>query len=187
MCHVRDGARVPERRRSPDGAEERRPAATLRDVAREAGVSIATASRALNGSSRSVRQENVFRVRLAAAKLNYEPHLSAQAIATGSTKTAALVVSDIGDPYFSAIAAGVSQEAEAAGLIVTMAVAERSSQHELQIVRTLRGQRPRAIIITGSRIDGAASRDAMLEELVAYQTAGGSVVMIASRTCRSPR
>ncbi|MEH1127995.1 LacI family DNA-binding transcriptional regulator [Micromonospora sp. CPCC 206061] len=155
------------------------PKATLRDVARAAGVSAATASRALNGSARNVRQENIARVLEAAAALNYEPHLSAQAIARGSTSTVALVVSGVDDPYFSSIAAGVAAGAEAADLTVTMAVSDRSPERELQIVRTLRGHRPRAIILTGSRIEGADTRDALIEELTAYRTAGGSVVMIS--------
>ncbi|MBT2229318.1 LacI family DNA-binding transcriptional regulator [Nonomuraea sp. NEAU-A123] len=163
---------------SPDG---RPTPATLHDVAREAGVSVATASRALNGSTRNVRTENVSRVLAAAAKLDYEPHLSAQAIAKGSTRTAALVVGDVADPYFSSIAAGVTRAAEAAGLIVTMAVADRSPERELEIVRTLRGQRPRVIIIAGSRVDGAGTRDALVEELAQYRTAGGRVVLISQQ------
>lgn len=162
-------------------APERQTAVTLHDVAREAGVSVATASRALNGSSRKVRTENATRVRAAAAKLNYRPHLSAQATARGQTRTAALVVGDIADPYFSAIAAGVTQAAEEAGLIVTMAVAGRSPARELEIVRTLRGQRPRLIVIAGSRIDGAETRTALMGELEAYRSAGGRVVMISQR------
>lgn len=156
----------------------RRPA-TLRDVAREAGVSYATASRALNGSDRTVRTENVSRVHAAAEKLGYVPHLSAQAIARGSTSTVALVVSDVDDPYFSSIAAGVTDAAEAAGLIVTMAVADRSPDLELRIVRTLRGQRPRAIVIAGSRIDGTGTGASLLDELEAYRTAGGRVAVIS--------
>src|SRR6185312_13683161 len=97
---------------------------TLHDVARAAGVSQATASRVLNGSIRNVRQENVARVLAVAAELDYAPHLSAQAIARGATNTAALVVSGVDDPYFSSIAGGATQAAEAAGLIVTMAVAD---------------------------------------------------------------
>ncbi|MFG6192404.1 LacI family DNA-binding transcriptional regulator [Nonomuraea sp. JJY05] len=154
---------------------------TLHDVAREAGVSVATASRALNGSTRNVRSENVSRVRAAAARLNYEPHLSAQAIAKGSTRTVALVVRDVADPYFSSIAAGVTQAAEAARLIVTMAVAGGSPERELEIVRTLRGRRPRVIIVAGSRVAGSATRDALVEELEEYRTAGGRVVMISQR------
>ncbi|WP_063765235.1 LacI family DNA-binding transcriptional regulator [Nonomuraea candida] len=163
----------------PTGAGAAAP--TLHDVAREAGVSVATASRALNGSSRNVRAENVTRVREAAARLGYQPHLSAQAIAKGSTRTVALVVRDVADPYFSSIAAGVTQAAEAAGLIVTMAVAGDSPERELQIVRTLRGRRPRVIIVTGSRIDGAGTREALIDELREYRTAGGRVVLISQR------
>lgn len=171
-----------------DGQGRGTPAAapTLHDVAREAGVSIATASRALNGSARNVRAENVSRVRAAAAKLNYEPHLSAQAIARGSTRTAALVVSDIADPYFSSIAAGVTLAADAAGLIVTVAVADRSPARELEIVRTLRGQRPRAVIVAGTRIAGAATREALIEELEAYRTAGGRVVLVSQHDLPFP-
>jgi len=156
-----------------------RRAATLHDVAREAGVSYATASRALNGSDRNVRAENVARVHTAAEKLGYAPHLSAQAIARGSTSTVALVVSDVDDPYFSAIAAGVTEAAEAEGLIVTMAVADRSPDLELRIVRTLRGQRPRAIVIAGSRIDGTGTGASLLDELEAYRTAGGRVAIVS--------
>ncbi|MDX3226232.1 LacI family DNA-binding transcriptional regulator [Streptomyces sp. ME19-01-6] len=174
---MEDGLAAPPPRRRKAVSGERQ--ATLRDVARAAGVSQATASRVLNGSIRNVRQENVDRVLAAAAELDYAPHLSAQAIARGSTNTAALVVSGVDDPYFSSIAAGVTQAAEAAGLIVTMAVADRSPDRELEIVRTLRGIRPRAIILTGSRIDGTYTRDFLLDELDAYQEAGGSVVLIS--------
>ncbi|WP_416904419.1 LacI family DNA-binding transcriptional regulator [Micromonospora echinospora] len=155
--------------------------ATLHDVARAAGVSYATASRALNGSDRTVRAENLARVHAAAARLGYSPHLSAQAIARGSTSTAALVVSDVDDPYFSSIAAGVTEAAEAAGLIVTMAIADRSPELELQIIRSLRGQRPRAIVIAGSRIAGADTRTELIDELTAYQTAGGRIAVISQQ------
>jgi LacI family transcriptional regulator len=172
MCAMRRG--------SQPGPPAGPPApATLHDVAREAGVSIATASRALNGSSRTVTGDNAARVVAAAQRLNYTPHLSAQATARGSTRTAALVVSDIADPYFSAIAAGVIQQAEAADLTVTMAVTDRSPERELHIVRALRGQRPRAIILAGSRGEGTGTREELTRELTAYQTAGGRVVLIS--------
>ncbi|MGN9781673.1 LacI family DNA-binding transcriptional regulator [Nonomuraea sp. ZG12] len=182
----------------PASAAGVRASVTLHDVAREAGVSIATASRALNGSARNVRTENASRVRAAAAKLNYRPHPSAQAVARGSTPTVALVVGDVADPYFSAIAAGVTQAAEAAGLVVTMAVAGRSPQRELELelVRTLRGQRPRVIVVAGTRVDnvdnvdnvggaggagGTDTRGALAGELEEYQAAGGRVVMVSQR------
>jgi LacI family transcriptional regulator len=167
-----------------NGAEGRRgkpkTAPTLHDVAREAGVSVATASRALNGSrTRNVRPEYITRVLAAAEHLGYQPHLSAQAIALGSTRTAALVVSDVDDPYFLSMAAGVIAAAEAHRLIPIVAVADRSPARELQIVRTLRGQRPRVIVVAGSRIDGSGTDAALREELEAYQAAGGRVVVVS--------
>jgi LacI family transcriptional regulator len=151
---------------------------TLHDVAREAGVSYATASRALNGSDRSVRRENADRVREAAARLGYLPDLPAQAIAKGSNGTAALVVNGVDDPYFVTIAAGATAAAEEAGIILTLAVADHSPDLELQIVRTLRGQRPRAILIAGTRVSGAPSAPDLIAELEAYHTAGGRVALL---------
>ena len=153
--------------------------ATLHDVAREAGVSLATASRSLNGSARKVNEEYRQRVLVAAAKLNYTPNLSAQAVAKGATSTVALLVSDIADPYFSSIAAGVIQTAEAHGLIVTMAVTGRSAERELDLVRALRGQRPRMMVLTGSRSEGSEPQPALIAELKAFARTGGRVVLIS--------
>src|SRR5690625_6231852 len=95
---------------------------TLSDVARVAGVSLATASRAINGSAnRTVRPELGERVRAAAARLGFSPDANAQAMARGRTTTLGLIVHDIADPYFSSVAAGVSAAAEEAGLMVNMA------------------------------------------------------------------
>lgn len=162
------------------GVEERG-RVTLRDVAREAGVSYATASRALNGSDRSVRAENALRVRAAADRLGYLPSLPAQAVARGSTRTVALVISDMDDPYFASLAAGVTDAAEESGLIVTMAVADRTPDLEVSLVHRLRGHRPRVIVIAGSRIGDhpSPSGDALTAELTAYRNAGGRVALIS--------
>ncbi|MBF4552027.1 MULTISPECIES: LacI family DNA-binding transcriptional regulator [unclassified Pseudoclavibacter] len=153
---------------------------TLGEVAQAAGVSIATASRAINGSAgRRVNEEIKKRVQETADRLGYSPNLSAQAVARGASSTIAVVVSDIADPYFSAIAAGVMRGAEEANLIVTIAAAERSVTNELEIVRTLRGQRPRAIILTGSRRIDDPQQAALEEQLLAYDASGGRVVLVA--------
>jgi LacI family transcriptional regulator len=154
---------------------------TLNDVAREAGVSLATASRSLNGGNRRVNDAYRERVMAAAAKLNYTPNLSAQAMAKGASSIVALVVSDIADPYFSSLAAGVISGAEKAGLIVTTAVTHGDSERELELVRALRGQRPRAIVLSGSRYAGEGSQKALIAELKAFESTGGRVVLITQR------
>jgi LacI family transcriptional regulator len=126
-------------------------AATLEEVARAAGVSLATASRALNGSTRNVNPEYRERVLAAARALNYSPNLAAQAVAKGGTSTVALVVADISDPYFASIASGVMRAAEVRALTVTIGSTERRPAREAALVRVLRGQRPRCFILVGSR------------------------------------
>lgn len=161
------------------GTSERTTPATLHDVAREAGVSLATASRSLNGSTRKVNEELRLRVLETAARLDYSPNLSAQAVARGTTTTVALLVADIADPYFSQIAAGVVAAADAEHLIVTMAATDGDADRELELVRTLRGQRPRALILAGSRAIDEPSDGALGAELAAYERAGGRVVLIS--------
>jgi LacI family transcriptional regulator len=152
---------------------------TLNDVAREAGVSLATASRALNGSSRVVKDEYRERVHAAALKLNYTTNLSAQAVAKGSTTSVALLVSDIADPFFSSIASGVIASAGEAGLIVTMSVTERDPARELALVRALRGQKPRVIILAGSRSTQRLHQNELVAELEAFEASGGRAVFVS--------
>lgn len=152
---------------------------TLHDVARAAGVSLATASRAINGSERKVKEEYREKVLAAAARLNYKPNLAAQAVAKGSTRTVGLLVADISDPYFSSIAAGVISGAEEAGLVVTMGATDRDSERELDLARAMTGQRPKVLILAGSRYYNDASRDELVAELNDFESIGGRVVMIS--------
>ncbi len=154
-------------------------AATLEEVARVAGVSLATASRALNGSTRKVNAAYRERVLAAARDLNYSPNLAAQAVAKGGTSTVALLVADISDPYFSSIASGVMQAAEERGLIVTISSTERRPAREAALVRVLRGQRPRSVILVGSRWAASGADPELSEELRAFEKAGGRVTMIS--------
>lgn len=153
--------------------------ATLLDVAREAGVSIATASRSLNGSARTVNEAYRVRVLEAAARLGYSANTSAQAIARGATTTVALLVADVADPYFSSIAKGVIAEADGQRHNVTMAATDRDARRELDLVRILRGQRPRVMILAGSRPEVDPTDGALREELLAYERSGGLVVLIS--------
>ncbi|MCP2369590.1 LacI family transcriptional regulator [Agromyces terreus] len=162
-----------------DAPTRRTAPATLHDVAREAGVSLATASRSLNGSARKVNEEYRERVLAAAAKLGYTPNLSAQAVARGTSTTVALLVADIADPYFSSLAAGVVGAAGDDRLIVTMAETKRDSARELELVRAMRGQRPRVMILAGSRDIGDPNAAALEAELTAYEQTGGRAVFVS--------
>lgn len=154
-------------------------AVTLDDVAREAGVSLATASRALNGSTRKVADSYRTRVEAAATRLGYTANLSAQATARGTSAIIALLVADIADPYFGQIASGVARGADEAGLVVTVAITERDPEREVRLVRALRGQRPRGLILAASRTSSELSRELAAEvELLA--ATGGRVVALGA-------
>ncbi len=118
------------------------------------------------------------RVLRAARELDYRPDLSAQAIARGTAPVLALLVSTIDDPYFSAIAEGVARSAQRHGVIVTVAVTGRDTARELTSLRTIRGQRPRAVVVGGSRTVGSPHGEALLAELRALCAGGGRAVFI---------
>jgi len=158
---------------------------TLHDVARTAGVSLATASRVLNGSERKVAESYRERVAQAAAELGYTANLSAQAIARGTSQVIALLVADIADPYFGLIASGVARGADEEGLIVTVAITERDPQREARILHALRGQRPRGVILAASRSD--ESETATTDELSSFRELGGRTVTFGPGGDRSIR
>jgi len=160
-------------------------APTLHDVARVAGVSLATASRVLNGSDRKVADSFREKVEQAAGELGYIPNVSAQAIARGTSQVIALLVADIADPFFGLIASGVARGADEEGLIVTVAITERESQREARVLHALRGQRPRGVILAASRAgDGDP---AIAEELKAFGSLGSRTVTFGDGGDRSIR
>lgn len=153
--------------------------ATLTDVARLAGVSVATASRVLNGSARTVRPDSEQRVKAAADKLGYLPNESAQSMVRGRTHNVGLVVRDIAEPYFAGIASGVIDELEAGGLHVTIAVTSNDHAREVEQIKMFRRQRATSVILVGSRSTNEAHAGELLSELIHFESAGGRVVMLS--------
>jgi LacI family transcriptional regulator, galactose operon repressor len=157
----------------------RRGPVRLAEVAEQAGVSLATASRVLNGSHRSVGEPHRGRVLAAAGELGYRANAHAQAIARGASNVVGLVVHDISDPYFSAIADGVMRQCEQRGLVVVMASTRRDPERELDYVATLRAQRARAMIIVGSRTRDKELTARLAAEIAGFAEAGGQVACIS--------
>ncbi len=134
------------------GAQKRGPGtgrATLRDVARELGLTIATVSRALNGlgpryriSARTVEQ-----VRAAARRLGYSPDPAARALRLRRSQTIGLVVPDLANPFFAAIAAAVESEAMKAGFVVLVADTHERTDLEIRAVDCLRQRRVDGLLV----------------------------------------
>lgn len=94
--------------------EDTHSAVTIKDVAALAGVALSSVSRVLSGHP-DVSATMKERVEAAAAELNYEPHLLAQSLRRGSTRTVGFVLRDISNPMFAQIARRCEQELRAAG------------------------------------------------------------------------
>jgi LacI family transcriptional regulator len=86
----------------------------------------------------------------AASALHYVSNGPAQALARASTALVGLVVHDVADPYFSAIAAGAMRIARAHDLMVMVAATFRDPGLELEYLSRLRVQRARAVLLAGS-------------------------------------
>lgn len=156
--------------------------ATLADVATLAGVSLATASRALSPTKgNAVGPELRARVRSAAAELSYAPNAHAQAMRSPTT-SAGLIVHDIADPIAAAIASGVLAAAAAQGLIVTIGASGSDPEAEVRLVETLRRQRARGIILAGSRFTDSPAQRWLDDEVSAIRAGGGRVVTIGQAT-----
>lgn len=154
---------------------------TLSDVAREAGVSLATASRALNGSAtRTVGPELARRVHAAAERLRYAPDGVAQAMARGRTNAIGLVVRDVADPLFGAVTAGVTGAADDAGLSVTLASTREVPGREATVIDALARQRVRAMVLVGGPTGNGEADLAAMRSLESYLDGGGSAALIGA-------
>jgi len=151
---------------------------TLQDVADRAGVSLTTASRVVNGGQRKVAPRLADRVRKAVAELGYTANLQARAVATGQSTMIGVVVHDIADPYFSSIAAGLIEAAEARQLLVCLSSTAATEAAEREYVALMRAQRARAVILIGSRTDDTAAREALTAEIAAFTRSGGRAVAV---------
>jgi LacI family transcriptional regulator len=108
---------------------------TLKDVAREAGVHISTASRALNPNTISiVNPETVERVTTAARKLGYRPHPLARGLRTNRTMSVGVIIPDVENPLFGPIIAGVESVLVEEDYSVLIGNADRGSSHADSLV-----------------------------------------------------
>ncbi len=118
----------------------------IKDVAGRAGVSTATVSHVIN-ETRFVRDETRQRVLEAIEALNYYPSAIARGLATNSTQTVGLVISDIANPFFTAVARGVESEMNRHGYHTIFSNTDEDSPREEKYLQMLSGRRIDGLII----------------------------------------
>jgi DNA-binding LacI/PurR family transcriptional regulator len=148
-------------------------AVTIKDVARESGVTISTVSRALNNGSgvNDQTREHIFAV---AAKLNYRPNRVARGLVTGRSHSLALVVSDIRNPFFAEVARGAEDAARMANCDLILCNSDLDADKQMQYVQSLLEKRVDGILMN--------SVAALSREQQAQLAASGVPVVLLNRS-----
>jgi DNA-binding LacI/PurR family transcriptional regulator len=134
---------------------------TLTDVAEAAGVSIATASRALAGKDR-VSRNTIERVRAIAADLGYRVDPIARALREGSTRIIGMIVPVIGNPFFAQLVDAVEEEVHRAGFELLLADSHGFVSEEARRLTVFGDRKVDGVVIVPSdRITSAAGLRAM--------------------------
>lgn len=125
--------------------------ATIKDVARLAGVSVATVSRVINHSPKASSASREA-VNNAMKSLNYHPNANARALAQQSTRTMGLVVGDVSDPFFGAIVKAVEQVSYHSGNFLLIGNGYHNEQKETQAIEQLIRHRCAALVVHAKKI-----------------------------------
>lgn len=119
---------------------------TIRDIAKAAGVSVASVSAALNNRGR-LSEETRRRIWEAAEALGYAPNMAARSLRTGSTKLIGMVVGNITNPFSAGLVRTVEREAIAHGFSVIVANADGEDARVPGILDHLRGNNVAGMIV----------------------------------------
>ncbi len=113
--------------------------ATIRDVAREAGVSVATASRAINGMD-NVTPRTRSAVMDAVKKLNFVPHSGARSLTRRKSDTVGVILPDLFGEFFSEIIRGIDLIAHEAGMHLLLGNMHGSAHETAAAIASMRGR-----------------------------------------------
>lgn len=149
---------------------------TMADVARSAGVSVATVSHVLNGT-RPVLPHTRQAVLDAVEQLGYTPNTLARSLVTSRTRSIGLAVSAISNPYFTEILQGVEAAALAEGYSLLIADPHDDPAHERRVVQLLHERRVDGMIVAPS---------AHPDDLVAYLTRHAVPTVLLDRVLDAP-
>jgi DNA-binding LacI/PurR family transcriptional regulator len=135
--------------------------ATIKDVARHAGVAISTVSAVLNRSA-PVSEDTIARVNAAIEATGFTPHGGARSLRSGRSRLIGLVVPNIANPHFASVARVVENACLRAGYMSVVYSSGQDAARESQVLTMMRVQRVAGLILVPTRSDaahGAALRD----------------------------
>lgn len=143
--------------------------ATIKDVAKEAGVSVATVSRVINKSPKA-SQNSIDAVTQAMSKLGYRPNAAARALVSQSTNTIGVLVGDVSDPFFGTLVKSVDNVARENGKHILIGNGYHNADDERRALDLLANSRCDALVIHAKGLSD--------EELIAYAKEVKGLVLI---------
>ncbi|MGO2304974.1 MAG: substrate-binding domain-containing protein [Providencia sp.] len=146
--------------------------ATIKDVAIEAGVSVATVSRVINQSPKA-SQASIASVKSAMHKLGYRPNAAARALVNQSSNTIGVLVNDVSDPFFGVMVKAVDGIAHKNGKHILICNGYHNAKEERQSIELLINNRCDALVIHSKALAD--------EELIDYANEVPSMVLINRR------
>jgi DNA-binding LacI/PurR family transcriptional regulator len=138
--------------------------ATIRDVARQAGVSPATVSRWMNGRL-VVKPSTAERISAAVKQLRYVPSLVARTLVTKESRTIGLLLADISNPFFAALARAVEDAAQERGYAVIVCNSDSNPEKEAGYIRLLNRKYIDGILFLSNSPGGSGLKAALKEEI----------------------
>lgn len=125
--------------------------ATIKDVARVAGVSVASVSRVLNNGPK-VSKETIEKVSRVMQELNYTPNANARALVTQKSTTLGVVIPDLVDPFFASLAQGVEQVARQKNMQLLLSTGLVSAETEMQAINLLIERRCDVMVVHSKKL-----------------------------------
>jgi LacI family transcriptional regulator len=159
---------------------------SITEVARRAGVSIATASRVVSSADYPVSAATRERVLDAARELDYVPNALARGLIKSQVPVVGVIVHDITDPYFAEIVRGVEDAASDSGYLVITCSSERNPVRESSYIRLLRQMRAAAVIFAGSGLDDPVLNAELPKHIDAMRASGAAVVHLSPHALGEP-
>jgi LacI family transcriptional regulator len=144
---------------------------TIYDVAREAGVSMATVSRVVNNNP-NVKPQTRKKVFEAIERLGYRPNAVARGLASKKTTTVGVVIPDISNPIFAEVARGIEDIANMYHYNIILCNADKRKEKEIRVINTLLEKQVDGLLFMGGIVTD--------EHLQAFKTSSVPVVLCAT-------